>query len=451
MDKDARHASELACVPESPMTRRTLLRGAGVAGATLLGSSLLAACGGGSGATTAASNEPVTIEFWDMLWGTGGVYQKTAKQLIAKYEAANPNVTIKYRIIPWANFFETFSTAVASGTTPDISTGGAHQGFGDFAPAIAPLNSVIEEWREDGTAKQVIPASIKAQIDAEGKVTGLPWGMTIRAISYNRKLFRKAGITQLPTNFDELREVARALTRNGSYGFGFCNAPAGGQMITALMINNGGGLYTTSCEPNLVSDRNLEAGRFVQDLVRDGSVPKAAAGWNPYDMFGAMEREEVAMVIQEGGLFNSLSNGKDLDVLPAIEGFHGDRGTVVWWLPIWLYESAKNNPAAIDFLNWWLANQQPMFSRGGSLAFPVRPDFAAQVPLMRDPRTEIVFDSLVPTGRQFSSPCETGVLDILDKIEGQEFLPTLMTDLLQLKPLEESFQKAQDALVALRS
>jgi multiple sugar transport system substrate-binding protein len=450
MDKDARHASELACVPEAPMTRRTLLRGAGVAGATLFGSSLLAACGGsGGGATSAGAGEPVTLEFWDMLWGTGGVYEKTARQLIGQYEAANPNVTIKYRIIPWANFFETFSTAHASGTTPDIGTSGMR--YGDFARGIAPLNSAVEQWRKDGTAKKVIPAAIEAQLDADGKVTGLPWGMTIRAISYNRKLFQKAGITQLPASLDELREVAKALSRDGVHGFGFCNDAAGGQMMTALMINNGGGLYTSSCGPNLLDDRNLEVGRWVQDLVRDGSVPKAAAGWNPYDMFGAMERGEIAMVIQEGGLFNSLSNGKDLGVLPVVEGFHGDKATLIWWLPIELYESCQNKPAAIDFINWWLANQQPLYSRGGSLAFPVRPGFKSEVPLMRDPRTEIVFDSLVPAGRTTTWPCETGALDVLDKIEGQQFLPTLMTDLLQLKPLEESFQTAQDALVALRA
>ena len=100
-------------------TRRSLLRQAGGAvGATVAGSSLLAACGGGSG----GGSGHATVEFWDMLWGLDK-YEAVARGLVAEYNKAHPNVTVKYRLIPWTSFYEVFSTAVASGTTPDVSTG----------------------------------------------------------------------------------------------------------------------------------------------------------------------------------------------------------------------------------------------------------------------------------------------------------------------------------------
>jgi len=432
---------------DSPRTRRSLLRQAGAAGATLAGSSLLAACGGGGGGTSGGGGH-ATIEFWDMQWGTDR-YEQTARSLVAAYEKANPNVTVRYRLIPWTSFYETFSTAVASGTTPDVSTGAAFQGF-QYDQAIASVDSAVARWKTDGTADDVIQAAVDAQVDDRGKQTGLPWCMDARPLSYNRRLFDAAGIKP-PTTWDELRDAARELTGSGRYGIGFCGQGAlAAQQLIALMFNNDGGLYDQSCGPDLINDRNAEVCEFVQQLVRDGSIPKAGVGWTNTDIANAMGRGEIAMVFGEPAMFNTLPNGDDIDIASPLTGPHGDRGAALWYVAMWMYESAKDKPATLDFMSWWLANEQPIWSRGGATQLPVRRSFYRTVPNLQDPRYQKVLDEWVPIGRTLGSPCPHSSA-VLNQVEGQAFLPTLAQEVLSLKPVEPALKTANDALGALKA
>lgn len=440
------HPARGSLALSAPLSRRSLLKAAGAAGASLTGASLLAACGssGGGGGSGGAA----TIEFWDMLWGLDR-YEPTARALVAEWNRANPDLQVKYRLIPWASFYEVFSTAVASGTTPDVSTGATFQAF-QFEQAIEPMNDAVAQWRRDGTYDQVIPASIEAQQTADGVQTGLPWGMTLRTLSYNRKLFGAAGVRQ-PRTFDELRAAARRLTGGGRYGMGFCGQGAlGWQMLLSLMVNNGGGLYDAKCGPALVTDRNREACQLVQDMVRDGSIPKAAVGWDQTDVSAAMTRGDIAMAITEPALFNSLPNGADIDIASPYEGFHGDKGTLLWYLAMWQYRTSEDKPGATEFMNWWLGNEQPLWSRGGTTQLPVRPAFYDEIRSLQDPRYRKVLDEWVPVGKIMSAPCEYA-LPTLNQVEGQAFMPTLVQDVLSLKPIDESLQTAQDALSQLRA
>lgn len=429
-----------------PSTRRGLLRKAGGAfGATVAGSSLLAACGGGSGGD---SGGHAKVEFWDMLWGLDK-YEKTARGLVAEYNKANPNVTVTYRLIPWTSFYEVFSTAVASGTTPDVSTGATYQAF-QFDKAIAPVNNVIDRWKKDGTLAGINPASVQAQVDGSGKQTGLPWCQDSRVLSYNKKLFDKAGVKP-PTNFEELRAAAKELTGGGVYGIGFCGQTAlSAQQLISLMLNNGGGLYSTDCGPSIVNDRNAEVCELIQNMVRDGSIPKAAIGWDNTDISNAMGRGAIAMTIGEPGLFSALPNGDDIDVTSPLTGPHGDKGTILWETAMWLYESAKNKQAATDFMTWWLGNEQPLWTDGGTTQLPVRKSFYTQIKSFEDPRYQKVIDEWMPVGKILSAPCDHA-LPTLNQVEGQAFLPTLAQNILSLKPIDASLKTAQDALGKLKA
>jgi multiple sugar transport system substrate-binding protein len=309
---------------------------------------------------------------------------------------------------------------------------------------------VITQWKQNGTLAGVDPAAVDAQKDSSGKQTGLPWCQDLRALSYNKRLFDKAGVKP-PTNFDELRQAAKELTGGGVYGIGFCGTTAlAAQQVIALMLNNGGGLYSAACGPEIVNDRNAEVAELIQNMVRDGSIPKAAVGWDNTDISNAMGRGEIAMTIGEPGLFSALPNGDEIDVTSPLTGPHGDKGTILWESAMWLYESAKNKKAAIDFMNWWLANEQPLWTKGGTTQLPVRKSFYQQIKSFEDPRYQKVIKEWVPVGKILSAPCDHA-LPTLNQVEGQAFLPTLAQNILQLKPIQPALQTAQDALGKLKA
>src|SRR5882724_6523505 len=77
--------------------------------AVLLG---LAACGSGSG------SGKTEITFWD---NNGGPARTPVfQELIRRFEAANPDITVKYTGIPSASVQQKYDTAVAGGGAPDI-------------------------------------------------------------------------------------------------------------------------------------------------------------------------------------------------------------------------------------------------------------------------------------------------------------------------------------------
>ena len=72
------------------------------------------------------AKEHVDVQFWDMIWG-GPEYIDAGKALVAQFNQEHPDITVTYRSVPWTNWYQTFLTAIGSGTAPDISTGAGYQ------------------------------------------------------------------------------------------------------------------------------------------------------------------------------------------------------------------------------------------------------------------------------------------------------------------------------------
>src|SRR5215813_11403456 len=78
------------------------------------GAALLAACGsGGSGGSSGS------LKFWNMPWGNTA-FNPLDKKITQAYKPASGMPKATYQEIQWANFTQTFSSAVASNTGPAV-------------------------------------------------------------------------------------------------------------------------------------------------------------------------------------------------------------------------------------------------------------------------------------------------------------------------------------------
>src|SRR5690242_16962853 len=97
-------------------TPRSRLRGL-VAG---LLATFVVACGGSAntGGSTSGntSSAPVTITFWDT--NAGPDRTPVWQELIRRFEAANPNITVQYVGIPIAQQLQKLQAAILSGAVP---------------------------------------------------------------------------------------------------------------------------------------------------------------------------------------------------------------------------------------------------------------------------------------------------------------------------------------------
>src|SRR5260370_32366244 len=100
------------------MTKRTLVSRALALGLAAL---LAAACGGttsSGGGGSAASSAPVTITFWDT--NAGPDRTPVWQELIRRFEAANPTITVQYVGLPLAEQLQKLHAAVISAPVPPV-------------------------------------------------------------------------------------------------------------------------------------------------------------------------------------------------------------------------------------------------------------------------------------------------------------------------------------------
>ncbi len=95
-----------------------------------------------------------------MIWG-GPEYIDAGKALVAQFNQEHPDITVTYRSIPWTNWYQTFLTAIGSGTAPDISTGAGYQAVQLYdQDAILPIDDVINQLKADGKLDDFLPKTV---------------------------------------------------------------------------------------------------------------------------------------------------------------------------------------------------------------------------------------------------------------------------------------------------
>jgi multiple sugar transport system substrate-binding protein len=448
------------------VSRRAFLRAAGASA----GLALIAACSYSSGpsapaapSTPAAAGAPTAapaaaassgsgeVQFWDMVWGPPE-YIDTGKKLVEQFNQQNSGIKASYQSTPWSSWPQVFTTAIGSGTAPDVSTGGGGQAVQYYPQgAILEVDDVIAGLKSAGKDKDFTPGTLDTTHYNDHYVA-LPWGMSIRLPYYRKDLFAKAGV-QVPTNWDELRAALKKLTSGAQYGFVFAGGnPAGWQQMFALMFNNGGGFFTAEGKLDVMNPRNVEAFQFINDLIKDGSVHPGSAGFSDADMTKAFGSGGAAMTIfvpdTETRVDPTLK--ESIGLMPPLTGPHGDKGTIYFVNNIMMYKQTKNPDAAKTFLKWWSDNQKPLWTEGHVNQLPVRASIASDPYFQNSPNYKAMLDQWVPVAK-LTTANVPGTMPALGELDSAGIFNTLATDIMQKGDVTAALQKCEASLKQLKS
>lgn len=396
--------------------------------------------------SAAGAADPVRVDFWDMKWGDNA-YVEAAEALVADFNASQDGVEVVYRSVPWSNWYETFVTAIASGSAPDISTGAGFQAvqFYDF-DQILPVDDVVAAIGEDAFA----PGTLEA-VKWDGHYVALPWNVDIRAMFYRADLLEEAGIA-VPTTWDELRAAAKALTGEGRYGLVAPGDSGGSHWALTFMINNGAGLFDDNRAAAITSERSLEALRFLGDLVADGSVNPSSAGYVGDDSRGSFERGEAAFLLDGPNMPELLGDAAAAvtEVLPPLTGPHGTTGTVDWVNNIMVYKQTKHPDETMAFLKWWSDNQLGLWTDAGGQGIPARKVFQSDPFFQERSAVAEIIDTYLPVAQPMSATVG-GTFPAMNEVDGDGFLRTLIQKIWQGQPVDATAAEAQAHLEELLS
>lgn len=390
----------------------------------------------------------VTINFWDQIWGPAE-YIDTAKKLVDQFNKENPKIQVQYRSVPWANWYQTYSTAIAAGTAPDVSTGAGYQAiqFHDMG-AIKSMNPVIADFTSSGDVKDFVPGSVE-KLKVGSDYFALPWNIDIRVWFYNKEMLEAANLKP-PANWTELRAAAKALTKDGKYGMVASGDTGGSHYIYSLVLNNGGGLFNEKRELTFNTERNREALAFLSDLVKDGSVHPASAGYDSDQRRRAFLQGQAGLILDGPGFLDSApaDQRSKFAVLAPPTGPHGDKGTVSWVNNVMMYDQSKHPEEVKTFVEWWSKNQKPLFTEGKVRSLPARASFSKDAFFESDPARQTSIAAYVPVGKTTGTKSET-IFAKLNAVEGDGVMMSLVQEILQGKELGPAMSKAEDKLKSI--
>ncbi|WP_411072502.1 extracellular solute-binding protein [Streptomyces sp. cmx-4-25] len=173
------------------------------------------ACSGGDSGSSDSSG-PVTITWWDTSDATNEA--GTFKSLIKDFEKVNPDIKVKYVSVPFGDAQTKFQTAAGSKGAPDVLRAdvGWTPGFVE-AGFLAPLDGTAAAAESGKFKKNLID-----QATYQGKLYGVPQVTDTLGLMYNKELFTRAGVTESPATWDELKAaMVRVKERTGVDGFAF--------------------------------------------------------------------------------------------------------------------------------------------------------------------------------------------------------------------------------------
>jgi multiple sugar transport system substrate-binding protein len=206
------------------------------------------------------------------VWGMGAEGEKL--DVLAKdFMAANPGVQVKVTPIAWDVAHDKLLTSVAGDTTPDVSQMGTTW-MGEFATTGA-LAELPEDISLDGTFEGARNTAI-----VDGTPYGVPWYVETRVLYYRTDIAEKAGITEPPTTWDELKQMAKAMKEKGGAKYGISLSPNNWQEFMPFVWQNGGEGATEEGF-SFDSPEVVEALEFYQSFFEEGltapSVPEGFA------------------------------------------------------------------------------------------------------------------------------------------------------------------------------
>ncbi len=176
------------------------LKAIGAAFAALVMVGSMAACGNSSSSSTSSSGK-TELTFWHN--ATTGAGKKYWNSLAKQFEKKHSNVTIKLVAIQDADYDGKLQTALQDpDSAPDIFLQRGGQKMTDMVDAgqLMDLTNLVSSETKNSLG------SVLDTDKANGKIYSVSYTVSPGGIWYSKDLFAKAGISETPTTWEELKE-----------------------------------------------------------------------------------------------------------------------------------------------------------------------------------------------------------------------------------------------------
>ncbi|WP_238649511.1 ABC transporter substrate-binding protein [Paenibacillus piscarius] len=308
----------------------------------------LSACGNGNNSSNStAAPSPTTaaepaaaqpasgekVELTYAIWDSN--QEKGLRTIADEFEAKNPDIKVNIEVTGWSDYWTMLEAGATGGSLPDVFWMHSNEIY-----RYASNDMLLDLTDRIGKSAEVklenYPEGLNQIYNLNGKQYAVPKDFDTIGLWYNKTLFDQAGIQHPDENWtwDDLKQAAKALTKDGVYGF---LAPLHNQEgYYNFVYQNGGTIITTDKKSGYDDPKTIEALDFYIGLVREGLSPevygdaeradllkngKAAMGlFGSWNLSGFTENEYMAKNFdvavlpkkeKQASIYNGLGNAID--------------------------------------------------------------------------------------------------------------------------------------------
>ncbi|MFJ8297164.1 ABC transporter substrate-binding protein [Streptomyces sp. NPDC094447] len=350
---------------------------------------------------TGASADAGEIRYW--MWDANQMpaYQACA----AKFEKANPGITVTFEQKGYKDYWTALTTAFVSGDAPDVFVNHLTK-YGEYVHSgqIEPLDGYVRNDKVDTRA--YIPGLAELWIGPDGKRYGLPKDWDTIALFYNKDLARKAGVsdkdlaemTWNPKDGGTFEKIAAKLTvdehgvrgdqpgfdpkhvKSYGYGYGDNGADDSGQDQWSWMAASNGWTYTDKNPWGTTyrydDPKFVETMTYFRRLIVKGYAPElkvAGGGVKPPEQFGAGTYATTPDGDWSLSSFTGMT-GVKTGIAPLPVGPSGKRASMFNGLADSIWAGGKKKAAAWMWVKYLAGSECQKIVGSHGVVFPARPE-----------------------------------------------------------------------------
>ena len=219
-------------------------------------------------ASQAASGEKVTLTY--AIWDSN--QEKGLRTIADEFEAANPNIKINIEVTGWADYWTMLEAGATGGSLPDVFWMHSNEIYRYASNGmLLDLNDRIAS--SQAVKLENFPEGLNQIYNFQGKQYAVPKDFDTIGLWYNKTMFDAAGLKHPDESWtwDDLYSAAKALTKDGVYGF---LAPLHNQEgYYNFVYQNGGTIITDDKKSGYDDPKTIEALEFYVNFVKEGLSP----------------------------------------------------------------------------------------------------------------------------------------------------------------------------------
>ncbi|MEM8951765.1 MAG: sugar ABC transporter substrate-binding protein [Pseudomonadota bacterium] len=234
--------------------------------------------------------------------------------MIAKFEEANPDVTVEVTSLPWGQAFEKLATMVQGGQIPDVVEM-PDRWLSLYAnnDQLVDLGPYMESWTD---AAELNDRAVQYGSYVNDTMYMVPYGFYLRAMFWNKKLFAEAGLEGPPETMDDFTAASEAISAlDGKTGYCLRGGPGGANGYVMMMANMMGhdDYFDEEGNSNLNSPEAIAGLQFLVDMYQNGFVPRDSVNWGFNEIVAGFYSGTCAMLDQDPDALIAIAERMDAE------------------------------------------------------------------------------------------------------------------------------------------